>query len=269
MKTKAILVTVVILLSAGSLTQAQEGGISGTLDATYMSEYIWRGYDWFEDDHSAFQLGTNINLCDTGFGLSIVNTRANSSGNGILGIPNQDLERLNITLYYGNVIYEDEAYATKYSLGWVYYNLPDNSPKFGDMQELFVSLSWPNLCPAGVVPSYTVLSMWPSRSDSTLDDAVGVSGWLHIFGVGYDMSIPELVPELSEQILHLSGSLTYNEGVLGADHDWSHFLFGASTVFDLGNNLAFCPGLYYQASMDDSVNDEDETFVNLGLKYKF
>ena len=269
MKKKAILLTVVILFSAGPLALAQEGGISGTVDLTYKSKYIWRGYDWFDNDHSALQLGANIKIADTGFGLSLINTRAISSGDGLLGIPNQNLERLNFTLYYGNVIYEDETYATNYSLGWVYYNLPDNSPRFGDMQEFFVSLSWPKLCPAGVVPSYTVLAMWPSKSDSTLDSIVDTSGWLHILGIGYDMTIPELVPELGEQAVHLSGGLVYNGGVLGADHDWSHFVFGASTDIDLGNNLALCPGLYFQASMDDSVNDEDETWVDLGLKYKF
>ncbi|MHC4110743.1 MAG: hypothetical protein ACYSUY_06695 [Planctomycetota bacterium] len=273
MKKQAILLTVVILLSAGTLAQAQEGGISGTLDLTYMSKYVWRGYDWFDNDHSAFQLGANINIADTGFGLSIVNTRAISSGDGIFDLPNQDIERLNVSLYYGNVIYEDEDYATNYSLGWVYYNLPDNSPRFADMQEFFVSLSWPELCPAGVVPSYTILSMWPSKSNSTLSSGSGLdvdaSGMLHIFGIGYDMTVPELVPELGEQVVHLSGGLVYNDGVLGADHDWSHFVFGASTDFDLGNNLAFSPGLYYQASMEDTVNDEDETWVSLSLKYKF
>lgn len=269
MKKKAILLTVVILFSAGPLVQAQEGGLSGTLDLTYKSKYIWRGYDWFDDDHSALQLGANINICDTGFGLSIVNTRAISSGDGILGIPNQELERINFTLYYGNVIYEDEVYATNYSLGWVYYNLPDSSPRFADMQEFFVSLSWPQLCPAGIVPSYTVLAMWPSKSNSTLSSIVDSSGWLHILGIGYDLTVPALAPDLPEQALHLSGNLVYNDGVLGADRDWSHFVFGASTVFDLGSNLAFTPGVYYQASMDDSVNDEDETWVNLGLQYKF
>jgi len=269
MKKKAILLTVVILFSTGPLVQAQDGVISGSVDLTYKSKYIWRGYDWFDDDHSALQLGANIKIADTGFGLSLVNTRAISSGNGLLGIPHQDLERIDFTLYYGNVIYEDETYATNYSLGWVYYNLPDNSPKFGDMQEFFVSLSWPKICPAGVVPSYTIVRMWPSRSNSVLNSVVDAGGWLHIFGIGYDLTVPPLVPELPEQVLHLSGSLVYNEGVLGADYDWSHFLFGATTDFDLGNNLALCPGLYFQASMDDSVNDEDEFWIDLGLKYKF
>ena len=276
MKKKAILLTVVILLSAGPLAQAQEGGLSGTVDLTYKSKYIWRGYDWFDNDHSALQLGANINIADTGFGLSIINTRAISSGDGILGIPNQDLERLNVSLYYDNVIYEDETYATNYRLGWVYYNLPDNSPRFADMQEIFVSLSWPKLCPAGVVPSYTILRMWPSKSNSTLSSIVDASGWLHILGIGYDLTVPELTPEISEQVVHLSADLVYNGGV-GAgyagngsvDNDWSHLVFGISTEYDLGNNLTFCPGLYFQASMEDTVNNDDETWIGLSLKYKF
>lgn len=38
--------------------------------------------------------------------------------------------------------------------------------------------------------------------------------------------------------------------------------------FDLGNNLTFTPGVYYQLSMDDSVND-DETWCSLSMTYKF
>jgi hypothetical protein len=115
--------------------------------------------------------------------------------------------------------------------------------------------------------------MWPAEGGAVLNDN---GGWLHILGIGYDLTVPELVPELPEQVLHLSANLVYNDGVGGAyvpngsvDHDWSHFVFGASTDFDLGNNLAFCPGLYYQASMEDTVNSNDETWVSLSLKYKF
>jgi hypothetical protein len=272
MKKKTILLTVVILLSVGSLAQAKEGRIDATFDVTYLSRYIWRGIDVYEDNHSAIQPSIDVDLYGTGLGLKVLWSRANGSGF-------ENSEEVDFTLYYNNDIYEDEAYATNYGIGWTYYTYPDE-PKAGaaggqaaDMQEFFASLSWPKLCPAGIVPSYTVVCMWPSEGGSTRSEN---GGWIQIFGLGYDLTVPELTPEMPEQVLHLSADLVYNDGVGGAytangavDHDWSHFLFGISTEIDLGNDLAFCPGLYYQASMEDSVNDDDETWISLSLKYNF
>jgi uncharacterized protein (TIGR02001 family) len=264
MKKKAILLTVVILLSVGTLAQAQEGEISGTFDLTYKSKYIWRGFDIYDND-SAIQLGMNVNIYD-GFGIKVLSSRANADGS-------ENVEELDLTLYYSNGMYEDEMYATNYTLGWTYYGYPDEPSSVRNFQELLLSLSWPKVCPAGVVPSYTIVRMWPAEGGAVLNDN---GGWLHILGLSYDLTVPELVPELPEQVLHLSGDLVYNGGVGAAyapngsvKHDWSHFVFGVSTDFDLGNNLALCPGLYFQASMEDSVNDDDEAWVNLSLKYKF
>jgi hypothetical protein len=270
MNKKAILLTIVILLSVGTLAQAQEGELGVTYQISYLSRYIWRGIDVYENSHSAIQPATlDVDLYGTGLGVKLFWSRA--TGNGF-----ENVEEMDLTLYYNSDLYEGETYATNYGLGWTYYGYPDEPRSQRDFQEMFASLSWPELCPAGIVPSYTVILMWPSEGDSALN---GNGGWLHVFGLGYDVTCPELAPEIPEQVVHLSANLVYNGGVGGGytpisangavDHDWSHFVFGASTDIDLGNNLAFCPGLYYQASMEDSVNDEDETWVSLSLKYKF
>ncbi|GAF74314.1 unnamed protein product, partial [marine sediment metagenome] len=91
----------------------------------------------------------------------------------------------------------------------------------------------------------------------------------HIFGLGYDWTVADLLPETPEQILHLSADLVYNGGVFGADHDWSHMVFGVSTDFEVADNLTFTPALYYQASIENTVNTQDEVWVGLSMKYKF
>jgi len=72
-----------------------------------------------------------------------------------------------------------------------------------------------------------------------------------------------------EQILKLSSQVVYNSGV-GAtgmvEHDWSHATFGLSTGFALSENLTFTPGIYYQLSMEDSVNPEDESDLSFDWK---
>jgi len=277
---KGVLLTAVVLLSAAGLAQAQEGGLTGTVDVTYLSSYIWRGFDMYEEDHSAIQYGTTLNLFDTGFGFKVAGTRANGSGDGLLGVANEALERWEWTLYYGNSVLDGETYATNYTIGWTYWNHPDLGQETLDMQEVFLALSWPEICPGGLVPSYTVVRMWPSSSKSLINMVArtttpggathggsgSAGGWLHIPGLSYACTMPGT----SEQPLNLSAAAVYNDGVLGADRDWSHAVFGASTTFDLGNNFTFAPGVYHQVTFDDSVNDDkDETWASLGVSYKF
>ena len=277
MSMKKGILLIAVMLSMAGLVQAQEGELSGTIDVTYLSSYIWRGFDYYADDHSAIQASIDMDLYGTGFGVKLLSRRAVSA-------PHENAENLNVTLYYGDSVYEGETYITNYTVGWVYYGFPDE-PRGGstaaaaqaaDMQEFFAALSWPEICPAGFVPSYTILTMWPSEGNS---QARKNTGWAHVLGVGYDLNVPSLVPDVPEQTLHLSAAMVYNDGVapgvvIGAasgtiDHDWSHAVFGVSTSFDLGDNLTLTPAAYYQSSMDDSVNTEDEAWLSLSMNYAF
>jgi len=260
---KGILLAAVILLSTAGLAQAQENELGATLGVQYMSRYIWRGFDIYRDNHSTVRPFIDIDFYGTGFGLHILNPR--SIGGGRV-----DLEKINYTLYYRNKLFEGETYATNYKVGWVYYNYPDMPSKNADLQEAFASFSLPEICPAGIVPKYTIVRMWPAESEA---DCRNNGGWWHILGFGYDLAVPGLMPDTPEQILHLSAETAYNSSVYrggdSVDHDWSHAVFGISTNFDLGNDLTFTPGIYYQSSWDDSVNSSDEYWTTLTVKYKF
>jgi len=89
----------------------------------------------------------------------------------------------------------------------------------------------------------------------------------------YSFPIPGLMPDIPEQMVNLHSELVYNDGVhpggLNVDHDWSNVVVGVSTDFDLGSNVTLTPALYYQASMETTVNDEDEAWMTLGVRYTF
>ncbi len=74
-----------------------------------------------------------------------------------------------------------------------------------------------------------------------------------------------------EQILHLSAALVYNDGAAaaGVQSDWSHAVFGLATDFDLGNDCTLRPGVYYQSSMENTVNPSDEFWATVGVSYAF
>ncbi len=59
---------------------AANGDLKVTLDATYKSRNIWRGFDWYSRNHSAIQPSIDIDFWGTGFGTNILWSRAVHSG---------------------------------------------------------------------------------------------------------------------------------------------------------------------------------------------
>jgi hypothetical protein len=275
MKQVFLSLTVALLMATTGLAQSWEGewlglqgDLHGMIELSYQSQYIWRGFDVYQDE-SAIQPSIDLDLYGTGLGISITGHRANSSGF-------ENEERWDYTLYYQNAVFSEEPYATNYRLGWVYYNFPDHSNEWYDLQELHGILSWPNILPVkGLRPSYVVVKLWPSNGDSLVErrrDGTA-SGFAHILMLDYSFPIPGLMPDVPEQIVNLHSELVYNDGVHPAgfkvDHDWSNIVVGVSTDFDLGGNVILTPALYYQASMETTVNDDDEAWMTLGVRYTF
>jgi hypothetical protein len=269
---RRILLSVVVLLVLAGVVCAQESALHGSIDVAYTTKYIWRGFDVY-DDHSAIHPSIDLDLYGSGFGFNVAMHRANSSGF-------ENTERWDYTLYYRGSVCESEAYATNYMIGYRYYNYPD-MPSGGhgsiDLQEIHTIFSWPNILPVkGLVPTYCLVKLWPSESGTIVgarSPSGGTSsGLAHIFMLDYGLSVP--CPLTGEsRTLNLHSEFIYNDGVspLGTnvDHDWSNAVFGVSTDIDLGNNLTFTPGFYFQSSWDDSVNPEDEYWASFNIAYKF
>lgn len=276
MKQKVLLATIV-LLATTALVQAQDE-LHGFFDLTYQSKYMWRGIDVY-DDKSAIQPTVMLDLYGTGLGFSVEGHRANSSGF-------ETTERWDFTLFYKNALFMEESYATQYLLGWRYFYFPD-APLDGmapgasgdiDLQEIHAVLSWPNILPVeGLVPTYVLVKLWPAESGTFVGSggpSGTASGFAHIFMLDYALPVEDLLPDMPEQILKLHSEVVFNDGVdprgIGVDHDWTNAVFGIATDFDLGNNLTLTPGVYYQVTMDKTINDDqDETWATLGLKYSF
>lgn len=273
---KGILVGAVVLLTAVSLGYAQDRELHGSIDVTYSSKYIWRGFDIF-DDKSAIHPSVDLDLFGTGFGFNAVAHRANSG-------EFENSERWDYTVYYTGSLFQGEPYATNYRLDYVYYNYPDMSAhttKSTDLQEINTIFSWPNLLPVeGLVPSYVLVKLWPSNSGTIVGSPAPpmgtngtASGWAHIFMLDYGLPIICPVTNM-ERTLNLHSEFIYNDGVgpngAAVDHEWSNAVFGISTNIDIADDLVFTPGVYHQVTMDKSVNpDKDETWVSLSMKYKF
>jgi len=267
----------------GDLLGMEAGELHGMVGAAWDSEWVWRGFPVY-DNKSATHVMADLNLFETGFGISAVWHRANASGF-------ENWERLDGTIYYQNGLFSGERYATNYRIGWAYYNYPDHQPEWYDLQEGQAIFSWPNLLPVkGLCPSYAIVKVWPSSSHdggSYLNrrSAGGgsASGWMHILMLDYGFTVPGILPNMSEHLIKLHSEIVYNDGVTlvpytkGGDHylrnvdqDWSHAVFAASTDINLTSSITLTPAVYYQMTMEETVNpDSDELWMSLNLKYSF
>jgi len=263
MKQKVLLAAVVLMVA--TVPVRAQGELHGAVDFTFQTKYVWRGIDVY-DDTSAIQPSVNLDLFGTGFGVGVMGHRANSKGY-------EERERWDYSVYYKNALFGDESYATQYMLGWVYYNFPDLRARWADLQEIHAVLSWPEILPVeGLVPTYALVKLWPSSSDSMVGG--NASGFAHIFMLDYGLPLENLLPEVPEQILRLHSEVVYNDGVdprgIGVDHDWTNAVFGIATDFELAENITLTPAVYHQVTMDKSINPEkDETWFTLGMKYEF
>lgn len=284
MKKKGLLLATVILLSAGGLAQAQEDAIGVTLDATWVSKYLWRGIDLL-DDKAAFQPSVDVDLFGSGFSVNVwasypaaagdMNKTTAVSPDGTRGVSRVDATEFNYTIAYDTVLCEGEDWATAIRVQGIYRDFIDRPSQAADDEEVGLQVALPNLCPAGVVPSYYVGKLWPAKSGTPsagkADLPGNYGGWVHIFGLGYDLKIPGLTADTPEQVVSFSAAAVYNDGFAGGgvDHDWSHAVFGVSTTFELAENVNLTPGFYYQSSWEDTVNPEDEMWMSIGASCRF
>jgi hypothetical protein len=271
----AVLAVTSAVVMAQDNSMGYDAGLTGSIDLTYQSKYIWRGFDVFQNDDHAAQLTANLDFFGTGFGMNVVGHRAIGSGH-------ENDERWDYNFYYGNVLLPEDVLQTNYRIGFVHYNFPQRSHNEIDLQELHAIVSMPNLLGVqGLVPSYGLIKWYPANSGTTLGH--NASGFLHVGMLDYTFAVPGVTPDVPEQVFKLHSEVVYNDGVspmptttagvanvaTKVDSDWSHAVVGISTDVDLGSGFTMTPGVYYQYSMEKTVNTEDETWFTVGGRYSF
>ena len=284
MKRRLLWITV-LALTVGTVVQAQEYELIGLgtrievfADATFQSKYMWRGFDWF-GNKAAWQFTAGASLPEFGLGALVSGHGGMGSGtyyrngNGPISVVNR--ERWDYSVYYHNRVAAGETYEMKYRLGYVYYNHPKLPQIVDDMQEGHLFLSFPNILGyKGLIPSYALIKMLPARSGSYIDRAGYASGWLHVLNLDYIVSVPPLLPEYPDQLLKLHSEIIYNDGLNPVDgvpvkRGFSHAVFGGSTDFPLGYGASLTPSVFYQYSLEDTVNMDDEFWGTVGIRWQF
>ena len=107
--------------------------------------------------------------------------------------------------------------------------------------------------------------MWSARHGGA---AAHNGGPIHDLGFDYNWNL-KCLPDLP---LKFTADAVYNDGTGGpnVDHDWSHLLWGLSTHFKCPlTGATITPGIWFQNSMDKSVNNEDELWGGLSYTLMF
>ncbi|NLH15709.1 MAG: hypothetical protein GX455_03925 [Phycisphaerae bacterium] len=267
---KKMMLVVLAVVASGSVWAAEDK-LGVDVDLTWLSKTIWRGID-VGDNKAAFMPSATFDLWGTGFSTSILGWWSGAESNGSLvnggGLPT---EKYVYMLTYANSFNKGDAAQVDYNLTYSYNDYYTNPSWYNDYQDLALTVSLPKMCPAGFVPRYTVAYSWSGRPGPTpgflggteLSDA---AGFFHMIGLDYNF-------KLCDQPFTLSADAVYNDGAFAiygpvSDHDWSHITWGLRTAFKVWNGMLI-PGIYYQTSMDDSVNENDEFYTAISYKISF
>ncbi|MHC4552372.1 MAG: hypothetical protein ACYSUT_06350 [Planctomycetota bacterium] len=254
---KKVLVAMAVICGlVGTVNAVEIAGTEAaiTVDATYVTKYIWRGYNVLGAD-SAFQ--PSVDLAVGNLSFNVWASYANGSGH-------VDATEYNYAVAYALSVAEDSAAKTDLSIGYRYYDFIKISSKTADMQEIFVEAAMPELVGGGVTPRIAWYQMWEGDDGSNGVDKT--AGAIFDLGVDYDFTL-EQAPELP---MTASWDVVYNDGVGGVDHDWSHMVFGLATAYECEKTGGtFTPGIYYQCSWEDDINTSDELWAALSYSLTF
>jgi hypothetical protein len=258
---RALLAGTILWLAAYGVYAVDIGGdeLGITLDFTYASKYIWHGYDVY-DGRGAFQPGLNLDF--KGFYGGIFGSWADSSRF-------TDQSEVDFYLGYEFTFFKDDWYAIYNYITYKYYSHPSMGDR-NDLQELANGLSFPKLIPIGpsfLVPYYDTYYIWAGFQGERWID----NGNVHDFGFAYDLPVPSLLAEQENQKIRFNWGITFNDGTLTSNSEWSHTTFGVSTTFEW-NNFYLTPSLHYQWSLDNAfnaVNRDDEFYASVGMGYRF
>ncbi len=236
--------------------------LTGSVDYTYMSKLLDKGGEYY-GEKSASVSSLNLDLFNTGFGVCVAQRMPNSSGN-------VRRERLDYAVHYTNTLLPGRRVQTDFRIAWVYHHNYRQSRDNGNTQEYEIGLAWSKLLPCGVTPYYVADYETPSNGGQGNRAA---AGWYHLFGLRYDIDVPVggLLPKQETLPLRVDWSIAYRDGLGGGavDHDWTHSTIGLSTEIKITEYISVNPGLYYQVSMDDSVNDKDQVYGAITARLRF
>lgn len=230
-------------------------GLSIDLTMDWASKYMFRGFDVY-DDSGAWQPSLELGLWDSGITVGWWASYASSDRNQVpVTLSRRDLDEHDYYASYSCSPVE----GVDMELGWIYYDFIHLDSEY-DYHEPYGVLT---LSCLPLSPYFGAYYGFPKH------DEVGGEGWNTTLGVSHSADLCQSFCGQGPLSLDLSAEVWYNGGQYNVDTGWSHAIFGSALNMPLSEKLTFTPGVYYQVSMEDDINDEDEWWTMLSLAYSW
>jgi len=254
-----------------------DGKLHITVAASWISKYLVRGFD-ATDDSGMWAVLTHVELWDTGFffqwvGAYPAHDRDKSLIPGSVPGPLQELVNQRIgslereindtnvfNLFWGK---QNWLESVDLKLGGGYLDFWRLDSEKADFWEVYGIMRFRGL---PFKPHIEAHYGWPSDSDRSGE------GWSTSLGIEHmyplkDVSLCGIKP----LGIKLTGDIWYNGGELytRSETGWSFATFAAAMPIPIAENMMFIPAVYYQWSIEDTLNDDDEVYASLTLQYNW
>ena len=230
---------VLLVLGVGG---SAHGAVETTGSVTYVSKYIWRGWDLAPTDEPAVQ-GSMTVAWPSGWGLNVWGSYAMDS--------DSQLDELDYTLSYTGRLTDDAHIST----GVTHYTFPSivsGAEAQTKSKEAYVCVYWPD---AFLAPSLAVYEDWEAGDGTYVYLRAG-----HDFNMR-TMKGDETVPPLTFKL-----GAGYNNGQWGAVSGISDVDLGLSMTFTSGS-MSITPAVNYVIVPEDTVNTDNEFWFGLGVGF--
>ncbi len=249
-----------LVLAAGG-AMGDEWGLHP--DLTLASQYMAHGFN-INGDHASLQPSLHVETKVPGLQLAVW-----------AGLPtDRDLDasdEYDYLVKYATTFNAGERWAVRVN-GYVDYWIYPNTENAGEVDpatgaavnelegwKFNGGFALPALLPLGpakLVPSYNYY-YWTPRQDDLF-----TAGGVHELGLAYALPVAE------GQTLDLSSTVNYHDGVFDVEAGWSHVTASLSTTFHVAGTRV-SPGVNYQWTFEDTVNEEDEFWGQLSVARDF
>lgn len=249
---------IVSVMVFASNTLAQDTWLDKTsvlYKATYASKYMWRGLD-LQDDDPAFQSDLFIDIGSTGLYAGAFYSAATSDRDRW-----RIWDEIDAYLGYYSTLWQDKRYSIDYDAGFTHYYFFQQGRE-ADTQEVALVLKMPKVAPlfdSFLVPRLKLHYGWSPFSDADSGFWVGVAGL-------YEHALPSAIRFQDNQTLSWKIESYHNDGAQGFEvhPGWSHILTGLATTVEW-KGIGFTPEVYYQWSLEDTVDYENETWFMMTI----
>ncbi len=234
----------------------QNLSLKATID--YTQKFMWRGFD-LQDNDPALQADLVIDIGETGFYSGIWTTCAMNS-------EWREWDEVDFYAGYYCTLREKTRYAVEADASYTYLYFPRYDSNV-DAQQIALTAEFPKIFPSTDISQLTPYAGlyygWPVKSGP--DDGL----WVKL-GMNCDLSILPAPSGQEKRTLGLYVESFRNDGAQGSEVNpgWSHIAAGASTTFEF-RGMDLTPGINYQWTLEETVNEEDEFWFTFSISYAF